>query len=263
MSFALRAKGRLVGTILEEPAKRLRWLLGVNARRKHPELWELYLEERWLPLILARLLKHDSNGVDVGCHIGSFLSLLAKYAPHGHHVAFEASASRSAWLKRRFPNVEIFPLAASNEVGTGVFVEDCDQPGYSVLRRFDGRPTNGQMSYEVTMCRLDDILLDKGGVDFIKLDIEGGELAALQGAKEIIKRWLPTILFECGSEHDLSQRNLSRKGLYDFLSLHLGYAIYSLTDFHFGKGEMTFDEFRRCGIYPFRAFNFIAAPRRT
>jgi hypothetical protein len=28
----------------------------------------------------------------------------------------------------------------------------------------------------------------------------------------------------------------------------------------FGKGKIGLDEFRRCGLYPFRAFNFIAVP---
>ena len=41
----------------------------------------------------------------------------------------------------------------------------------------------------------------------------------------------------------------------------LGYDIFSFTDFLFDKGEMTYDEFRKCGLYPFRALNFVAVPR--
>jgi FkbM family methyltransferase len=263
MPFALRAKARLVGTPLEEPAKRLRWLAAANIRRKHPELWEVYLEERWLPLILAKLLKPDSNGVDVGCHIGSFLSLLAKFAPRGRHIAFEASTARSAGLRRRFPNIEVLPVAVSDVAGTGVFVEDLERPGYSFLRRVEGVEDKGQFSYEVMMCRLDDVLVRKGRVDLIKVDIEGGELAAFRGGRETINKWRPTIIFECASEYDLERQNLSRQALYDFICGDLGYTIHSFADFHFGKGEMGFDEFRRCGIYPFRAFNFIACPRHA
>jgi len=59
---------------------------------------------------LQRLLTGDSCGVDVGCHIGSFLSLIIKYAPQGKHIAIEASEVKSRWLKNRFTTVESFPM---------------------------------------------------------------------------------------------------------------------------------------------------------
>src|SRR5271156_6069922 len=54
---SLLAKSHLIRTPI---AMQLKWLLGAVHRRKHPELWELYLEEKRLPLPLARLLKSDS-----------------------------------------------------------------------------------------------------------------------------------------------------------------------------------------------------------
>src|SRR5215203_5231064 len=92
-------KSRLIGTHAEELSKRFRWLLSARERRKHPELWELYLEEFRLPLILQRLLGENSCGVDVGCHLGSFLALLTELAPNGRHIAFEPIAYKSTWLK--------------------------------------------------------------------------------------------------------------------------------------------------------------------
>ena len=92
-------------------------------------------------------------------------------------------------------------------------------------------------------------------MDLLKLDIEGGKLAALKGATAILNRWHPSILFECGSEY--APNKPSRRDLFDFLA-DQGYRIYSFGDFLFDKGPMGFDEFQRCGLYPFRAFNFIA-----
>jgi hypothetical protein len=105
----------------------------------------------------------------------------------------------------------------------------------------------------VDVRRLDNMLLQRPRLDLIKLDIEGAELSALRGAKEIISRWKPLVVFEFGPE-DLG---LDRRALFDLLT-GSGYAISTLADFVFEKGGMGFDEFRRCGLYPFRAFNFIA-----
>jgi FkbM family methyltransferase len=256
----LFVKSLLIATPLEGAAKELRWLLGARERRKHPELWELYLEERRLPFVLQKLLTNRSCGVDVGSHIGSFLSLLIKHAPNGTHVAFEPTPAKYKWLRSRFPSVEIFPYAVADETARAIFEENLARPGFSRLRRTDNEPLGSTISYEVQTCRLDDVLCDKDKIDLVKLDIEGGELAALRGATNVIKKSRPAIIFECGSEYYLVQKNLSRKDLYDLITRELGYEIFCFADFLFDKGAMSFHEFRKCGLYPFRAFNFVALP---
>ena len=199
--------------------------------------------------------------VDVGGHIGSFLNLLIRYSPQGQHIVFEPSFTKSQWLRSQFPEAKVFPYAVSNEAGAALFQEDCVRPGLSALQSGSWQPAAKMVSYEVQTCRLDEVLLEMGRFDLIKLDIEGGELAALQGAVKIVKRWHPIIIFECGPERQLDERKLSRKSLYKFITQDLGYDIFSFTDFLFDKGEMTYDEFRKCGLYPFRALNFVAVPR--
>jgi hypothetical protein len=56
---------------------------------------------------------------------------------------------------------------------------------------------------EVPMTRLDDFVNDKcpTRVDFIKADIEGGELALLQGGEQLLKTFRPTILIEIVDIH--------------------------------------------------------------
>jgi hypothetical protein len=94
-------------------------------------------------------------------------------------------------------------------------------------------------------------------MDLLKLDIEGAELVALRGATVVLDRWHPAILFEFGSEYVPNKP--SRRDLFDFLA-EREYRIYSFGDFLFDKGPMGFEEFQRCGVYPFRAFNFVALP---
>jgi FkbM family methyltransferase len=254
------AKSVLVGTGLEAFAKKLRWALGIRQRIKHPELWELYLEERRLPLILQRVLSADSCGVDVGCHIGSFLSLLMKCAPRGRHVAFEASPTKSKALQAHFPSAKIYALAVSDKDGVATFQENFSDPGFSRL----GATTSsgGTASYTVKTCRLDDILLGSDRIDLIKLDIEGAELAALRGGVQLTKKFHPMIIFECGGEYGPAEEKVDRRALYDFITRDLNYDIFTFEDFLFDKGPISFEEFRKCGLYPFRAFNFFAAPRQ-
>jgi FkbM family methyltransferase len=247
----LRLKSAIVGSPLDGVAQQLRWISQIPHRRKHPELWEIYLEEQRLPAVLQKLLKPNSNAVDVGCHLGSFLNLLNNIAPNGKHIAIEPSRSKGKWLRQKFPTTEILNVAVGDKPGRAIFEENIKNPGYSKLLG-DGDKT-GNSYYDVEVCRLDDVLTKQP--DLLKLDVEGGELSALRGAGCILQRWHPPILFECGSEYLVNKP--SRRDLYDLL-IGQGYKILSFGDFLFDKGPMEFDEFRRCGLYPFRAFNFIA-----
>ncbi len=256
MTFSAGIKSSLIGTRFEAPLMQARWLLGFVEHWKHPELWDIHLDDRRFPAVLKRLLKKDSCCVDVGAHIGSFLSLLTKIAPTGRHIAIEPITQKAAKLRRRFPNADIFALAASDTNGTSAFEIDPIKSGYSHLA---GRFDHSCIVSEVETRRLDDILMDKC-VDLIKLDVEGFELQALRGAAGVIARCRPPVIFECGPEYALKERNISRGDLYAFLTSTLDYEVYTFSDVLFDRGPMGFDEFRRCGIYPFRAFNFIALP---
>jgi FkbM family methyltransferase len=251
VSITLRLKSAIVGSAIEGLAQQLRCISQLPHRRKHPELWEIYLEEKRLPVVLGRLLKPASNAVDIGCHIGSFLTLLNIFAPDGRHIAIEPSKSKAKWLRRKFPITDFRNIAVGDKPGRATFEENLRHPGYSKLLGNGEKTAN--LYYEVEVCRLDDILTNQ--VDLLKLDIEGGELSALKGAIGVLRKWHPTILFECGSEHLVGRP--SRRDLYDLL-IGQGYRIYTFGDFLFEKGPMEYDEFRRCGLYPFRAFNFIA-----
>jgi len=255
LSGSLKLKSLAVRTGVGTMAMRFRRLLGLRQRLKHPELWELHLEETRFDLILKSVLKTDSCAADVGAHIGSFLEAVLRLAPQGTHYAFEASPSKAEWLRRRFPEAKVFPVAISSAVGTATFYEDVQNPGFSSLI---SDPSSGKSvnSYQVETRTLDDLLSDATRLDLLKLDIEGAELDALRGAAALIARFSPALIFECGTEY---QR--SRLGLFEFITEALGYEIYGFTDFLYEKGPLTFDEFRKFGLYPFRGFNFVALPR--
>jgi FkbM family methyltransferase len=256
---SLYVKSFFVGSSFQTALERIRWIASARHSLSHPEMFDISLEGGRIERALREILKRDSCCIDVGCHIGSFLSLLLRIAPDGKHTAIEASPEKSSWLKAKFPKVDVQCVAAGRKTGSVTFYEDLKRPGFSGLFTTAAHPTN---AYQVEMRRLDDILAEKQRIDFIKLDIEGAELDAIKGANCIIAKYRPAILFECGPESTLQFYSLSRKELYDTFTNDLRYLIYSPSDFIYGKGELSFDEFRKCGIFPFRAFNFLALPQK-
>jgi FkbM family methyltransferase len=186
--------------------------------------------------------------LDVGCHIGSFWSAAKRIFPQG-----EASPTKASWLTSKFPTARIEQVAISNQSGTAIFEENLKNSGFSKLA---GSSRSAQSNfYEVRTATIDEF--NFGPVDLLKLDIEGAELAALQRAERFLKTNQPTIIFECGAdEHE-------RRAIFDLLTEKYGYAIFTYADFLYGKGHLSLDEFRKCNIYPFRAFNYLAVPSRV
>jgi FkbM family methyltransferase len=258
LAFSLYIKSALVASPLESAAKRVRDIIAIKRMAECPELSEIYLEPRRIELALKRLLRRGSCGVDVGCHIGSFLSLLVKMSPAGQHSAIEASIGKAELLKRKFPDVDIMAVAVGAENSMASFFEDQKRSGFSRLFK---APSEHSIRYDVQMKTLDDLLANKARIDLLKLDIEGGELSALLGARRTIETHRPVLLFECGAENVLEELSISRRELFDLISVAYGYDIFRLPDFLHDKGPVGFDEFRKCGLYPFGGFNFLALPK--
>lgn len=79
----------------------------------------------------------------------------------------------------------------------------------SVVKDFEGLKTNQALSYVVSsiskravdLIGLDEYFLDRS-IDFIKIDIEGYEWSALQGARDIISRDSPALMVEIQASHN-------------------------------------------------------------
>lgn len=245
MGLALRVKSELIGSQLENLSKLARRAVDAPRRWRHPELCGIYLQEKQLPHVVQKLLRNpDDCGVDVGAHIGSFLSLLIHYAPSGQHVAIEPSPYKARILERRFLKASIIEAALSDGDGTAMLEDDKRGSAFAHL---------GARGHPVKILRLDSLGLER--IDLLKIDVEGHELPALRGAEMTLAKVHAPIIFECGPECERTAT--AREALFNWMTNH-GYGVHSFSDFLFDRGPMKYDEFRRCGIYPFSSFDFVA-----
>jgi FkbM family methyltransferase len=147
--------------------------------------------------VLRRVLSRDSVCVDLGANNGEILQMMLEFAPEGRHHAVEALPQLAARLGERFPGVTVHACAVSDAPGEREFQFVENHPAYSGLKRrvypradYEVRPIT------VPVRRLDDLLPTDARVRLIKADIEGGEYNAFQGAREVLRRCRPFIVFE-------------------------------------------------------------------
>jgi FkbM family methyltransferase len=245
----------MIRTPLERPARALRAAAERLAVLRYPELRNLYNEERCLDAAIERCLRPGSNCIDVGAHIGSTLSTMVRLAPRGRHLAFEPIQEKALWLARKFPEVEVRAVALSDRVGPVEFLEDLSRPGFSGFRPAAGRRQRIRR-HQVEAWTLDRALPPGYLPDFVKLDVEGEELAVLRGGRETFLRARPMVLFEHGPGTAAQSEDL-----FDLLSDVLGYDILKPSDFLDGGPPLSRAAFAATQTYPFQSFDFMGQPR--
>lgn len=150
--------------------------------------------------IIKKILLKNYNCIDIGCHKGEILDLIIQFAPDGNHYAFEPIPYLFKDLEIRYAGkAAILPYAISDNIGSTSFQLVKNAPAYSGIkrRRYDINDPEIQ-EINVEMNTLDNIIGDNIKIDFIKIDVEGGEFSVLKGAKKILHKSQPVILFECG-----------------------------------------------------------------
>ena len=146
---------------------------------------------------VADLMLGDAPVVfDIGASIGAVTAAFAKRFPDGRVVAFEAAPSVHRSLRetvRRSTGapISVVESAVGSQPGVMRFHEDGNGSGWGFLSE-----ELGGVSVPVTT--VDDAVTSLGieRVDFIKIDVEGGELGVLQGATSTLTRDRPVVVFE-------------------------------------------------------------------
>lgn len=251
-----------------------------------PELGLVHAEHAMMDQLLREMIKPDFNCIDIGAHIGSKTRQMVDLAPAGRHFAVEASPQKSRWLEKRFPQVRVFNKALSDAPGEVTFYENLSKPGFSSLIA----PKPGQRSairqVTVEAATLDALIPQDARIDFIKIDIEGGEYDALRGAARILGADRPVILFEAGGAatrepqdksddesggHSGGDRdghrvdNGAARGtpgdVFRLLHEEYGYDIYPVFHVAHRRGPIDLKQFHDYRVYPFLSFNYFALQR--
>lgn len=249
----------MINTPFERPMLTLRHLAGYRSRRRHPELREIHLEHQRTEQVLSSFLKPTSNCLDVGCHIGAFLSLLLRISPHGRHMAFEALPEKASRLRMKFADVEIAGCAVGEKSGHTKFFRNVTQSGFSGMN-VHGSSLDEHEQLDVCCRTLDELVPTNRQIDFIKIDVEGGELSVLKGARCLIARSRPVVLFECTAS-GLDSSGTEPEQIFQYVTSEMKYEIFLLKDWLNKAEPLSMSSFKESMKYPFKAFNFLAAPR--
>lgn len=219
------------------------WQLVTRSFRQGAKLNRLY-DECTLQ-IMAKVLSRDSCGVDVGCHKGMFLKSMLALAPEGCHYAFEPIPALAANLRKHFPGVSVHEIALSDSEGTATFRHVLSRPAYSGLQERD-YPEKKQMIdlIEVKTATLDSIVPADQKIDFVKVDVEGGEFGVFLGAKKTITTHKPHIVFEHG-KGAAPHYGTTPQMVFDLLVGELGLSISLLPAWLATEPPLTRDEFIR------------------
>lgn len=162
--------------------------------------------EPWLQELLKAELGTGECYYDLGAHSG-FFSLIAarQVGPSGAVLAVEPDPINSEILKvnvtrNKLAQVAVLQAAVWSCSGQVAFESASD----STLGRVSSNGHGRSASIEVPAVRLDDLVFSEGrrAPDLIKMDVEGAEWEALQGARRLLSEVKPKLLCEV---HDAAQ----------------------------------------------------------
>jgi len=152
---------------------------------------------------LSFLCDKTKISIDVGAAVGVYTYYILKFSSFCY--CFEVNDDRAKRLKKIFParRVKVETIALSNKKNTAVLSTPIENGiprfGRASIENendFTGMKTKRDM---VSTERLDSFVIKNVG--FIKIDVEGHELAVLEGARELLVSESPNILIEAEDRH--------------------------------------------------------------
>jgi FkbM family methyltransferase len=180
--------------------------------------WEPYVKD-----ILDKQVKWNDVIVDVGANIGIYAVPLAKRA--SKVIAFEPHPKTSEILRRNIDannahNVILLKKLAGDSKRKVSYRLSVDPQESGVVSALD-KETDSIV--ETECIDLDSALAIEHRIDWLLIDVEGFELDVLNGAKRLLQKHSPQIIFESHSQDSAGVINLLEKQGYSVRQI---YSIY-------------------------------------
>lgn len=165
-------------------------------------VFEQIIEEHY-----RRVLDPGDVAIDVGAHAGRHLFPLAEaVGPTGRVYGFEPLPMFCLELVQAAAaqqNVVVFPYALADQAAHCEITEIRNAPAYSGIRQREifNQTVLDQLDvakFPALQVPLDALLHRPDSVGFIRIDVEGGELDVLRGARGTLAASRPVVVFEHG-----------------------------------------------------------------
>lgn len=180
-------------------------------------------------LFLNNHLNGDMVFVDIGANLGEYSVFAARRV--AKVLAFEPLPKMQVLLKEsillnNFTNVQIFPYGLSDKEQM-LTIHEIDNSHEGLSTFFPGERITRHV-HEVPLKSFDAEFSSFGvsKIDFIKVDIEGGELYALKGARKAIEKYSPDVMIEINGP-TYHAAGYSIKDVYEFFQT-LGYKPFEI-----------------------------------
>ncbi|HOX72096.1 FkbM family methyltransferase [Dokdonella sp.] len=178
--------------------------------------------ESHVSALLRRELRSGDTFLDVGANIGFFTMMAAHLVgPHGRVLAVEPMDKNLQLVylgieANGYDNVDVFPFGASDQSSLVPIVTDPNTSNALV----QSAPSKKRPSCFAPTRTLDWMCAGLNRLDFVKMDIEGHEIFAWRGAKDLFSRFKPKITTEF---HPLAMRENAGIDCRDYVDLMFAY----------------------------------------
>ena len=213
--------------------------------------------EPHLAALYRAILQPGSIAIDGGANIGLHtLQMAQAVLPNGLVAAVDPLPELLKLLdgrlhEYRIPEtvVRLLPAGLASSVGEADFYQVLDHGKHGLSSLRDRHIPKNQVEQvkpvRIELTTLDAVCRQLGRVDFIKLDLEGGELDALRGSRLTLDRFRPVIAFE-QDQYSPRYFGYTWDHLLEFFA-SMRYEVYDLFGLRYTEAAM----FELCAVWDF------------
>lgn len=175
--------------------------------------WHIHINRNEMNAYLGTALLPGDTVLDIGGHVGAYTVPVAKYVgSSGHVFVFEPEdEGHSAILRNlelnKISNCTVLDIAISDHDGVMSFFVRPDKDTHSLFETNSAASPTGQLlRFEKSVRSVDSLVASReiSLPQFVKIDVEGAELLALEGMRNTIGR-TRAVYVECHTTLNVDQ----------------------------------------------------------